>query len=134
MSIHDDYLDPDRHLWPAACSVAYSDAWRYLNELYSRDKDNRDESLIERGVYKYTDCGAWIQFNENGVKLGSIVEGSDHGANPIDLTWKEIPVKFTSSLQVIEDQCDLIWQWANVPRDYADGKTDMQIGLDWPLL
>jgi|14BtaG_2_1085337.scaffolds.fasta_scaffold58323_3 hypothetical protein len=134
MSIHDDYLDPDRHLWPAEEPEVYSDAWRYLNELYSRDKDNRDESLIERGVYKYTDCGAWIQFNENGVKLGSIVEGSDHGANPIDLTWKEIPVKFTSSLQVIEDQCDLIWQWANVPRDYAGGKTDMQIGLDWPLL
>ncbi len=74
-----------------------------------------------------------MQFNEDGVRRGSIVEGSDLGADSIDLTWKEIPVKFTSSLQVIEDQCDLIWQWANEPRD-ADGKTDMEIGLDWPLL
>lgn len=107
------------------------EAWKYLNALYGREKDNRDESGIKRGVYKYTDCGAWIEFNENGVKLGSIVEGSDHGADSIDLTWKEIPVKFTTSLDVIEAQCDLIWQWANVARD---GKTDMEIGLDWPLL
>lgn len=73
-------------------------------------------------MYKYTNCGAWIQFNEDGVKLGSIVEGSDFGADSIDLTWKEIPLKFTASLDVIEEQCGLIWQWANVPRDYADGK------------
>ena len=112
--------------------VAKRKAWHYLNDLYGREKENRDESLIKRGVYKYTDCGAWVTFNENGVKLGSIVEGSDHGAGSIDLTWKEIPAKFTSSLDVIEEQCDRIWQWANVPRD--DGKTDMEAGLDWPLL
>jgi len=134
VSIQDDYLDPDRHLCNAEEPEAYSEAWEYLNELYGRKKDNRDESWIKRGVYKYTDCGAWIEFNEEGVKIGSIVEGSDEGADSIDLSWKEIPVKFTFSLQVIEDQCDLIWQWANEPRDYADGKTDMEIGLDWPLL
>ncbi len=109
------------------------EAWDYLNELYGREKDSRDASGIRRGVYKYTDCGAWIEFNEDGVKLGSIVEGSEHGADSIDLSWKDIPTKFTSSLQVIEDQCDLIWQWANKP-DSGDGKTDREIGLDWPLL
>ncbi len=133
MGIQDDYLDPDRHLWPAEEPEGYTEAWDYLNDLYGRDEGSRDEGSIKRGVYKYTDCGAWIQFNEDGVTLGSIVEGSDFGADSIDLTWKEIPVKFTSSLQVIQDQCDLIWQWANEPRD-ADGKTDMEIGLDWPLL
>ena len=134
MGIQDDYLDPDRHLWPPEEPEAYSKAWDYLNALYSRAKDNRDESQIKHGVYKYTDCGAWIEFNEDGIKLGSIVEGSDTGADPIDLTWKEIPAKYTSSLDVIEELCNLIWQWANEPRDYADGKTDMEIGLDWPLL
>lgn len=108
-------------------------AWEYLNDLYCREEGNRDEGEIKRGVYKYTDCGAWIEFNETGIKLGSIVEGSDYGADSIDLTWKEIPAKFTASLDVIEEQCDLIWQWANEPRDYADGKTDLEIGLDWPL-
>ena len=52
MGIQDDYLDPDRHLWPAEEPEAYSKAWDYLNAL--------------------------------------------------------------------------IWQWANEPRDYADGKTDME--------
>ena len=112
--------------------VAKRKAWHYLNDLYVREKENRDESLIKRGVYKYTDCGAWVTFNENGVKLGSIVEGSDHGADSIDLTWKEIPTEFTNSLDMIEEQCDLIWNWANTERD--DGKTDMETGLDWPLL
>lgn len=110
------------------------EAWKYLNDLYGGDPSNQNESLIKRRVYKYTDCGAWISFNEGGVKLGSIVEGSDHGADTIDLTWEEIPVKFTESLDVIEGQCDLIWEWANVPRDYNDDKTDMEYGLDWPLL
>ena len=113
MSIQDDYLDPDLHLWPAEEPEAYAEAWEYLNGLYQLPKDSRDASGIRRGVYKYTDCGAWIEFHDYGVKLGSIVEGSEEGADSIDLTWKEIPVKFTSSLQVIEDQCDLIWQWAN---------------------
>jgi hypothetical protein len=112
--------------------VAKRKAWHYLNDLYGREKENRDESLIKRGVYKYTDCGAWVTFNENGVKLGSIVEGSDHGADSIDLTWKDIPTEFTNSLDMIEEQCDLIWNWANTERD--DGKTDMETGLDWPLL
>ena len=70
MGIQDDYLDPDRHLWPAEEPEAYSEAWDYLNNLYQLPQINRCESRIKRGVYKYTDCGAWIEFNENGVKLG----------------------------------------------------------------
>ena len=33
--------------------------------------------MIEKLVYKHTDCGAWIKFDENGIKIGTIVEGSD---------------------------------------------------------
>jgi len=28
-------------------------------------------------VYKGTDCGAWVKFDENGIVAGTIVEGSD---------------------------------------------------------
>ena len=63
MRMHDDYLDPDRHLWPAEEPMEYSEAWGYLNCLYGIDTDNRDESRIKRGLYKHTDCGAWIEFN-----------------------------------------------------------------------
>jgi len=132
MSMHDDYLDPDLHLWPAEEPEEYDDAWVYLNNLYGLPKDNRENAKIKRGVYKYTDCGAWVEFKEDGIELGSIVEGSDHGAETIELTWEEVPEKFAPSLQTIEGQCDLIWKWANVVR--KDGKTDMELGLDWPLL
>ena len=32
---------------------------------------------IERDVYKYTDCGAWIKWDETTVTVETIVEGSD---------------------------------------------------------
>lgn len=35
------------------------------------------EQRIDRAVYKGTDCGAWVKFDEQGIVVGSIVEGSD---------------------------------------------------------
>ena len=32
---------------------------------------------LKRDVYKYTDCGAWINWNDKSMSIGSIVEGSD---------------------------------------------------------
>ena len=32
---------------------------------------------IKHDVYKYTDCGAWIEWDDASVTIGSIVEGSD---------------------------------------------------------
>ena len=132
MSMQDDYFDPDRHLWPPEEPEEYTEAWEFLNAAYNYDKSNRREWSIKHGVYRYTDCGAWIKFNDRGIKLGSIVEGSDCGADDIELRWKEIPTKFWESLQAIEDQCELIWDWANVTR--KDGMTDAERGLDFPLL
>lgn len=32
---------------------------------------------LEHDLYKYTDCGAWIIWDDESVTIGSIVEGSD---------------------------------------------------------
>lgn len=32
---------------------------------------------LERDIYKFTDCGAWIHWDSSTVSIGSIVEGSD---------------------------------------------------------
>lgn len=32
---------------------------------------------LNRYVYKYTDCGAWIAWDDSSVTIGSIVEGSE---------------------------------------------------------
>ena len=34
-------------------------------------------SSLKRDVYKYTDCGAWIDWDDDRITIGSIVEGSD---------------------------------------------------------
>ena len=34
-------------------------------------------SMISKMVYKHTDCGAYIHFDERGIVVGTIVEGSD---------------------------------------------------------
>lgn len=136
MSIQDDYLDPDRHLWgpqeePESYSNEKLDAWTAINELYGRDADNRNEKLIERDVYKYTDCGAWIAFEEDGILLGSIVEGSDVGCESHFLAWRKVTQKaITERLDAIETEADAIWQWANEDRE--DGQTDADAGLDFP--
>ena len=36
-----------------------------------------DVQHIKRATYKYTDCGAWIEWDDDSISIGSIVEGSD---------------------------------------------------------
>ena len=36
-----------------------------------------DINQIERAIYKGTSCGAWIYWDNKGMVIGSIVEGSD---------------------------------------------------------
>lgn len=32
---------------------------------------------LEKSIYDSTDCGAWIKWDDSGITIGSIVEGSD---------------------------------------------------------
>lgn len=36
-----------------------------------------DINQIERAIYKGTECGAWINWDDKKLTIGSIVEGSD---------------------------------------------------------
>jgi hypothetical protein len=36
-----------------------------------------DQKSIDRAIYKETDCGAWVRFDDKGIMVGTIVEGSD---------------------------------------------------------
>lgn len=131
MSAHDDYLDPDRHLHPPEPPEGYDEAWKFLNETYGQDESNRDESRIKKGVYKHTICGAWIEFKEDGIQLGSIVEGSDASCQTYFLTWdKTNSEAFFERIEAIEKEADAIWKWANETRE--DVKTDAELGLDCP--
>ena len=42
---------------------------------------------LEKAIFKGTDCGAWIEFTETGLAVGSIVEGSDVSCTTQTLIW-----------------------------------------------
>jgi hypothetical protein len=50
-----------------------------------------DVGRIDRAIYKGTSCGAWIRFDAEGIKVGTIVEGSDaEYSERIDLSGVEM--------------------------------------------
>lgn len=78
-----------------------------INIKQSRDKIKR---LIEKSVYKGTSCGAWITFTMAGVRVGSIVEGTDVCTETRSFVWgKFTDVEFWNALTQIEEQADEIW-------------------------
>ncbi len=98
-----------------------------------------DEKQCERYVYKYTDCGAWIEFKPWGIILGSIVEGCDFGTVTYPLRYKD---KFTHKdiqdrINAIEAEASALWDWANTLVDKTgrrnpNGKPWSEYGVDAP--
>jgi hypothetical protein len=71
---------------------------------------------IEKAIFKGTVCGAWIQFTETGLSVGSIVEGSDVDCESHHLTWtgeEDVGKWLNESLKVIEDEATELWNEAN---------------------
>lgn len=72
---------------------------------------------LEHDVYKYTDCGAWVSWDDGSVSIGSIVEGSDAEFS------KTFSFPFTSReleawLEDLENLTDEAWHEANDDPDY----------------
>lgn len=94
----------------------------------------KNEEGVKRYLYKYTNCGAWIEFQNDGFVIGSIVEGSDQGTDSFQFKYNELTDadELDKAIQEIENQAELIWIWAN--KIGEDGMTDAERGYDWPLL
>ena len=93
----------------------------------------KTEEEAKRNIYKNTDCGAFIEFEKDGIVLGSIVEGSDEGTTTFKLKYKDITEdKLENIMARIENEANLIWNWAN--KTGKDGMTDAEKGYDFPLL
>ena len=63
-------------------------------------------------MYKYTNCGAWIRWNDDYMEIGSIVEGSDA---EFSRTFKFpcIAKDVDNWLEELERLTDEAWQKAN---------------------
>lgn len=84
-----------------------------LNNIYElADWFGTTPEHLEKAIYKGTECGAWIRWDDDTVSIGSIVEGSDA---EFDETF-EFPVDpedieaWTDELECL---CDEAWHEAN---------------------
>ena len=130
--MHEDALDPDKHLRLAEPPASY----QVVLDFFSAET----EGQCKRRMYKYTNCGAWIEFNEFGIVIGSIVEGCDFGTATYPLYYSDA---FTSAdiqarIDAVEKEASDIWDWANRRCDKngkwrRNGSTTMaKLGCDAP--
>ena len=67
---------------------------------------------LERDIYKYTDCGAWINWDDSSVTIGSIVEGSEAEFSESFLFPVESD-ELDAWITELEQLCDEAWREAN---------------------
>lgn len=67
------------------------------------------ESSMSKGIYKGTSCGAWLSLEEDGIKIGSIVEGVDEYAETQCLPFPFSTAKLMEAIQAVENDADRIW-------------------------
>jgi|TARA_R110000824_G_scaffold124513_1_gene283084 hypothetical protein len=71
---------------------------------------------IEKALFKGTDCGAWIEFTEHGLAVGSTVEGSDVDCETCFLDWtgeENVGLFLDKALDEIELEADRLWRECN---------------------
>ena len=132
-SMHNDWLDPDRH-GEQEPPDWYMEGQKVVFDFFSCDENETEAQQIahcQKWLYKSTDCGAWIEFTEDGIIIGSIVEGCDFGTATYPLSYNGLTSKdIQDRIDAVEDEADALWKWANEADD--DGMTQMDHGVDAP--
>lgn len=90
------------------------------------------EEQAKHYIYKYTDCGAWLEFHDWGIVIGSIVEGCDFGTATYPLRYAN---NFTGAdiqarIDAVEREADALWHWCNT--ETYEGMTNAEQGIDAP--
>ena len=71
------------------------------------------ESIAKKAIYKGTDCGAWIKFEDDGITVGSIVEGSDAEITKPKLEFPFEARQFWDLLEEVNYEACEAWEEAN---------------------
>lgn len=88
-----------------------------------------DPNAIDRAVYKWTSCGAWVRFDDLGVVVGTIVECSDaeyserielDGIEVDDTGEAELNRRFWDAIQRCEDFASEEWAEADSMNESDD--------------
>jgi hypothetical protein len=85
---------------------------------------------IDRAVYKGTQCGAWVRFDEKGIMVGAIIEGTDaelaervnlEGINPqVEGVEEELNRRFWAAVNNVENAANEIWDEYQEKLEYDD--------------
>jgi hypothetical protein len=68
-----------------------------------------DTEKIDRAVYNGTSCGAWVKFDEEGILVGTNIEGSD--------------AEFSKRIELSDDEdvlCKRFWAAIQECEDFAE--------------
>ena len=113
-----------------SCEVFKSDhdaqkaaAIKILKDFFSIEPDAEpDFSIMSRRLYKATACGAWIAEEEDGIAVGSIVEGSDADCETHRIKWADITAEaIQKAIDAIEAEAEELWNEANCEDDDPRG-------------
>jgi len=74
-------------------------------------------AALKKSIFKGTECGAWIEPGEGYVVLGSIVEGSDAEATPVELFYPFSRDDFWQALESVDKEACALWEEANTEDD-----------------
>lgn len=76
------------------------------------------ESSAKKMIYKGTDCGASLNFDSDGVSVGSIVEGCDHETETHEYHYGGFTLDmFYNGLEMVEEEAKEIWNETHGCRD-----------------
>lgn len=95
-------------------SAPYDRIVRHMEDfLAARMCSEESFAQVKRNTFKYTDCGAWIDEDENGITVGSIVEGADYGTSTYVLIYPFKIQEFWDALNEVEMEAKQIWEEVN---------------------
>jgi hypothetical protein len=75
---------------------------------------------LRKCLYKYTSCGAFIEFLDDGVVIGSIVEGVDWGTDNHTLHYPFTNTEFWEAVESVEEEASQIWDETHGCEDCGD--------------
>lgn len=104
-----------------------------INDLASQyfGLDVAHHHVMKKALYRDTNCGAWIEFEDAGIKVGSIVEGLDFGTNIYPLSYPFTSEDLEKRVQAIEAEAHALWVWCN--EDGCEGDAP-DVGWDYQHL
>jgi hypothetical protein len=83
----------------------------FLGKSDAPREDRRKQ--LEKLLFKSTECGAWIEFRDDCVRVGSIVEGCDFGTSIYPLKYPFSDVSYYARLAAVEHDADETFKWSN---------------------